>query len=231
MGCPVPGAERAPAGDPTISALPSKVEDFNDLRMHPNYCGSASGFNDYTHEHAAHTVVNRAVDLTDCLLKAAMDPNVPAANPTDLSRGPAKVRQHGLLELSTVFSWWQPVMHTDRICSKASARTPFQRLMPSYSRYLRTPITSLRLYPSQVPVRLADLRFVAVNAEGMDVTEQYNFGKPVISWSLPVTRTVSQVRTALALEEGSEAAQAMAVPEEGEEADILSIAYGDATEL
>jgi hypothetical protein len=156
----------------TISALPSKVEDFNDLRMHPNYCGSASGFNDYTHEHAAHTVVNRAVDLTDCLLKAAMDPNVPAANPTDLSRGPAKV-----------------------------------------------------------PVRLADLRFVAVNAEGMDVTEQYNFGKPVISWSLPVTRTVSQVRTALALEEGSEAAQAMAVPEEGEEADILSIAYGDATEL
>lgn len=131
----------------TISALPSKVEDFNDLRMHPNYCGSASGFNDYTHEHAAHTVVNRAVDLTDCLLKAAMDPNVPAANPTDLSRGPAKVRQHGLLELSTVFSWWQPVMHTDRICSKASTRTPFQRLMPSYSRYVHRslPYVSIHL--------------------------------------------------------------------------------------
>jgi hypothetical protein len=151
-----------------ISALPAKVEEFNDLRMHPNYCGSASGFNDYVQGHNhANTVVNRAVDLTDCLLKAAVDPNVAPANPEDLSRGPSKV-----------------------------------------------------------PVRLSDLKFVAVDAEGTDVTERYNFGKPVISWSLPVTRTVGQVKAALAQEDPSEA-QALAVSPEDDLAETYFIAHGD----
>jgi hypothetical protein len=154
----------------TIASLPNKVDDFNDLRMHPNYCGSASGFNDYTHDHSANIIVNRAVDLTDCLLKASVDPNVAPANPNDLSRGPSKV-----------------------------------------------------------PVRLSDLKFVAVNAEGMDVTDQYNFGKPVISWSLPVTRTASQVRTALALEEPSEALPMSIVGDMTEDvSEIFSIAHGNA---
>lgn len=151
-----------------IAALPAKVEEFNDLRMHPNYCGSASGFNDYVQGHNhANTVVNRAVDLTDCLLKAAVDPNVAPANPEDLSRGPSKV-----------------------------------------------------------PVRLSDLKFVAVDAEGTDVTERYNFGKPVISWSLPVTRTVGQVKAALAQEDPSEA-QALAVSPEDDLAETYFIAHGD----
>lgn len=151
-----------------ISALPAKVEEFNDLRMHPNYCGSASGFNDYVQGHNhANTIVNRAVDLTDCLLKAAVDPNVAPANPEDLSRGPAKV-----------------------------------------------------------PVRLSDLKFVAVDAEGTDVTEKYNFGKPVISWSLPVTRTVGQVKASLTQEDPSEA-QALAVSPEDELAETFFIAHGD----
>lgn len=152
-----------------IASLPAKVEEFNDLRVHPNYCGSASGFNDYTqgHNHAQNTIVNRAVDLTDCLLKASVDPNVAPANPTDLSRGPSKV-----------------------------------------------------------PVRLSDLKFVAVDAEGMDVTERYNFGKPVISWSLPVTRTVSQVRTALAQEDPT-GAQPLAVSPEDDMAETFFIAHGD----
>jgi hypothetical protein len=150
-----------------IASLPAKVEEFNDLRMHPNYCGSASGFNDYTQAHQhANTVVNRAIDLTDCLLKASIDPNVVPANPDDLSRGPAKV-----------------------------------------------------------PVRLTDLKFVAVDAEGMDVTEKYNFGKPVISWSLPVTRTVSQVRTALAQEDPTDA-QTLALPDD-EDTEAFFIAHGD----
>jgi hypothetical protein len=150
-----------------IASLPAKVEEFNDLRMHPNYCGSASGFNDYTQAHQhANTVVNRAVDLTDCLLKASVDPNVAPANPDDLSRGPAKV-----------------------------------------------------------PVRLTDLKFVAVDAEGMDVTEKYNFGKPVISWSLPVTRTVGQVRAALAQEDPTEA-QTLTLPAD-EDTEAFFIAHGD----
>lgn len=155
----------------SVLSLPAQVEDFNDLRMHPNYCGSASGFNDFTHDHA-NSVVNRAVDLTDCLMKANIDPNVPAANPTDLSRGPSKV-----------------------------------------------------------PVRLSDLKFVAVNAEGQDVTEKYNFGKPVISWSLPVSRTASQVRSMMATEDPVEL-QALAAPTafDGDD-EVFSLDHGDATEL
>lgn len=151
-----------------ISSLPAKVEDFNDLRMHPNYCGSASGFNDYTHDHA-NTIVNRAVDLTDCLMKAKMNPDVPAANPTDLSRGPAKV-----------------------------------------------------------PVKLTDLKFVAVNAEGEDVTDKYNFGRPVISWSLPVTRTASQVRASMLSEVDAVEARALAAPTALDgEMEVFSIEHGD----
>jgi hypothetical protein len=78
-------------------ALPSKVAEYNDLRVLPNFCGSASGFNDYN-LHVMHaqqaggpvaTAQNRAVDLTECLQRAGIATDVPAAVPGDRARGPS----------------------------------------------------------------------------------------------------------------------------------------------
>ena len=66
-----------------------------------------------------------------------------------------------------------------------------------------------------------------MNAEGEDVTAKFNFGRPVISWSLPVTRTASQVRASMASADPVEA-QALAAPTAFDgEAEIFSIEHGD----
>jgi hypothetical protein len=151
-----------------VAAVPAKVADFNELRLRPNYCGSASGFNDaFTHaQHTENSVVSRAVDLTDCLIKAGMAPDVPPADPSDPSKGPARA-----------------------------------------------------------PVRLSDLKLVAVDSQGVDVTHKFDFGDPVISWSLPVTRTAGQVRVALAAEDPAEARVNLQAFEDPE-AEMFSIVGG-----
>jgi hypothetical protein len=126
------------ASQPTIEAMPAKitmVEDFNELRLKPNYCGSVAGFNEHIHESDANHIISRAVDLTECLQKAGLETNVPPASADDPTRGPSKA-----------------------------------------------------------PIRLSEIRLVAMTADGEDVSDRYNFGKPVVSWSLPVTRTAGTVR-------------------------------------
>lgn len=152
-----------------VQAIPARVDELNELRNKPNYCGSIAGFNEVVHVHSEQgdKSISRAVDLTHCLKEANLNPNVPAANPEDLSRGPAKV-----------------------------------------------------------PVRLSDLRIVAVTADGKDVTDTYNAGKTVISWSVPVTRTAAAVRAAAAADpiEAEALAHPLAFPADQE---VLSMAVGD----
>jgi len=157
------------SSDASTIALPTKVEDLNELRMKPNYCGSIAGFNEHVHVHSevGDTSISRAVDLTQCLREAGKDPNVAAANPEDFSRGPAGV-----------------------------------------------------------PVRLSDLQIVAMTAKGEDVSDKYNFGKTVISWSVPTTRTAAQVRAANSVDPVE--AQALAHPLAfGAEQEVLSMVVGD----
>lgn len=155
--------------DSAVQAIPAQVNELNELRNKPNYCGSIAGFNEMVHVHSEQgdKSISRAVDLTHCLKEANLNPNVPAANPADLSRGPAKV-----------------------------------------------------------PVRLTDLKIVAVTANGKDVTDTYNAGKTVISWSVPVTRTAAQVRAAAAADpiESEALAHPLAFPADHE---VLSMAVGD----
>lgn len=154
----------------TVQAIPAKVDELNELRNRNNYCGSIAGFNEVVHVHSeqGEKSISRAVDLTHCLKEASIDPNVPAANPDDMSRGPAKV-----------------------------------------------------------PVKLTDLKIVAVTADGKDVTDTYNTGKTVISWSVPVTRTAAQVRAAAAADpiETEALAHPLAFPADQE---VLSMVVGDA---
>jgi hypothetical protein len=154
----------------TIMAIPAQVDELNELRNKPNYCGSIAGFNEQVHVHSEAPdgkIISRAVDLTQCLKEAGISPNVPAINPEDFSRGPAKV-----------------------------------------------------------PVRLSDLKIHAVTADGRDVTEQYNSGKVVISWSVPVTKTTAQVRAM----NGGDPIEAVAFAHPsafGLEQEVLSMTVGD----
>jgi hypothetical protein len=156
--------------DPAVQAIPAKVDELNELRNKPNYCGSIAGFNEMVHVHSEEgsKTISRAVDLTHCLKEASINPNVPAVNAEDLSRGPAKV-----------------------------------------------------------PVRLTDLKIVAVTADGRDVTDVYNSGKTVISWSVPVTRTAAQVRAAAAADpiESEALAHPLAFTPDQE---VMSMVVGDA---
>lgn len=156
-------------GSSNVLAIPAKVDELNELRMKPNYCGSIAGFNEQVHVHSEEgsKTISRAVDLTNCLKEASINPNVPAVNPEDFSRGPAKV-----------------------------------------------------------PIKLADLKIVAVTADGRDVTDSYNFGKTVISWSVPVTRSAAEVRAAAAADPIE--AQAFAHPLAfGAEQQLFSMVVGD----
>lgn len=157
--------------DKTVQAIPAKVDELNELRNRPGYCGSIAGFNEQVHVHSEQPdgkVLSRAVDLTQCLKEAFLEPNVPAVNPEDMSRGPSKV-----------------------------------------------------------PVRLADLKVVAVTADGKDVTDLYNAGKTVISWSVPVTRTAGQVHASAAADpiEAEALAHPLAFTADQE---VLSMVVGDA---
>jgi hypothetical protein len=128
--------------DALTDSLPARVtmlEDFNELRLRPNYCGSVAGFNEHIHAADANHILSRAVDLTECLQRAGIATDVPPAHPDRPQRG-----------------------------------------------------------PSTTPVRMRDLRLVALTADGEDVSDRFNFGRPVVSWALPVTRTAGAVRAVTA---------------------------------
>jgi len=81
--------------------------------------------------------------------------------------------------------------------------------------------------PASVPVHLSDLQIVAVTAKGEDVSDKYNVGKTVISWSVPVTRTAAQVKEAAGADPIE--AQALAHPLAfGADQEVLSMVVGDA---
>lgn len=77
-------------GSNTDTAVPP-VQDLNELRLRPGYCGSVAGFNEHVHVHseAGDTSISRAVDLTHCLRQAGLDPNVAPNDPENPSHGPA----------------------------------------------------------------------------------------------------------------------------------------------
>lgn len=81
--------------------------------------------------------------------------------------------------------------------------------------------------PAEAPLHLSDLQIVAVTANGDDVSEHYNLGKAVISWSVPVTRTVAQVQavTDADLTEAQAFGHPLAF---GAGQEVLSMVVGDA---
>jgi len=130
----------------TALAIPAQVDELNELRMKPNYCGSIAGFNEHVHVHSevGDKTISRAVDLTHCLKDAGKNPNVAAVNPEDFSRGPASVPVHlsdlqivamtakgqdvtGKYDIGkAVISWSVPVTRTAAQVKEAAGADPVE---------------------------------------------------------------------------------------------------------